>query len=78
MEAAPPEAEADAELVPAGEAVAWTQREEAMMRLALEQAVLAQKAGEVPVGCVFVRPGTTEVIAAGHNLTNETGNVSGG
>lgn len=54
---------------------AWGAREEEMMRLALEQAVLAERAGEVPVGCVFVRPGTREVIASGHNLTNATGNV---
>lgn len=39
--------------------------DEDFMRLALGQAALAQKAGEVPVGAVVVRDG--EVIATGHN-----------
>jgi len=37
------------------------------MRLALEQARLAEEAGEVPIGCVIVLDG--EVIAAAHNQT---------
>lgn len=39
--------------------------DEAFMRLALEQAALAQAAGEVPVGAVVVRDG--QVIGRGHN-----------
>lgn len=39
---------------------------EAYMRMALEQARLAQEAGEVPVGAVMVHGG--KVIAACHNL----------
>jgi len=35
------------------------------MRLALEEARLARRAGEVPVGCVLVRDG--EVVGSGHN-----------
>ena len=46
------------------------------MSLALEQAQLALKAGEVPVGCVFVNEETGEVEAASHNLTNETKNAT--
>lgn len=40
-------------------------REERMMRLALQQANLAQAAGEIPVGAVVARG--DEVIATGHN-----------
>ncbi|MGF1635014.1 MAG: tRNA adenosine(34) deaminase TadA [Phycisphaerae bacterium] len=39
---------------------------ETAMRLALEQAALADAAGEVPVGCVIVRG--DDVVGAGHNL----------
>lgn len=39
--------------------------DEKMMALALEQAQLAQAAGEIPVGAVIARGG--EVIAEGHN-----------
>jgi tRNA-specific adenosine deaminase 2 len=42
--------------------------DERFMRLALAQAELAVAAGEVPVGCVFVRGG--EVIGSGFNATN--------
>jgi len=40
--------------------------DEGFMRLAVEQAALAELAGEVPVGCVLVSDG--EVIASGRNL----------
>ncbi len=39
---------------------------DAWMRLAIEQAVLAQELGEVPVGAVLVKDNT--LIASGHNL----------
>lgn len=42
-----------------------TQRDCAMMRLALEQAQLARAAGEIPVGAVVAQG--DRVIAAGHN-----------
>ena len=42
-----------------------TERDADWMRLALAQADLAAKAGEVPVGAVIVRDG--ELIAQGHN-----------
>lgn len=42
-----------------------TEQDEKFMRLALQQAQLAQAAGEVPVGAVIVRDGA--VIAAAHN-----------
>ena len=34
------------------------------------------ESGEVPVGCVFVHNPTLRVLAASHNLTNQTKNVS--
>jgi deoxycytidylate deaminase len=43
------------------------------MEMAIEQAENALKAGEVPVGCIFVSK-DNEVIATGHNKTNETMN----
>ena len=46
------------------------------MKLALEQAKLAFKADEVPVGCVFVQNTTKQVVAASHNLTNSFKNAS--
>jgi tRNA(adenine34) deaminase len=42
--------------------------DEKWMRLALEQAALAEALGEVPVGAVVVRGG--ELVATGHNLTH--------
>jgi tRNA(adenine34) deaminase len=39
--------------------------EETFMRAALEQAALAEAAGEVPIGAVVVRDG--EIVGAGHN-----------
>lgn len=44
---------------------------EAYMRIALEEARLAQLAGEVPVGAVIVRNG--EVISRAHNERETTG-----
>jgi tRNA(adenine34) deaminase len=41
--------------------------DEAMMRLALDQARMAAAAGETPVGAVVVDPRSGEVIAAAHN-----------
>lgn len=50
-------------------ASAWTQHDEYAMRLALDQALNAQLAGEVPVGAVLVRHGEDgpQVIATGYN-----------
>ena len=45
------------------------------MRLALEEARVAQGLGEVPVGAVVVRGG--EVIARGHNLTQTKNDPAG-
>ena len=47
---------------------ALREADEKWMRLALEQAALAEALGEVPVGAVVVRGG--EVVATGHNLTH--------
>lgn len=44
------------------------------MRIALMQAELAIQAGEVPVGCVFIRDGA--VIGQGYNLTNAQCNAT--
>ncbi|MEG1017174.1 MAG: tRNA adenosine(34) deaminase TadA [Oscillospiraceae bacterium] len=41
------------------------ERDEVFMRLAIEQARLAEKIGEAPVGCVIVHG--DEVVAAGYN-----------
>jgi tRNA(adenine34) deaminase len=40
-------------------------QDEQFMALAIEQAVAAREAGDVPIGCVIVRDG--EIIAAAHN-----------
>ncbi|WP_019959841.1 tRNA adenosine(34) deaminase TadA [Woodsholea maritima] len=42
-------------------------REEMFMRLALDEARLAAKADEAPIGAVIVDPATDEVLARGHN-----------
>ena len=42
--------------------------ENKFMKIALEEAEIAAKEGEMPVGAVIVKDG--EVIAAGHNLRN--------
>jgi tRNA-specific adenosine deaminase 2 len=44
------------------------------MKEALNLAVEALEAGEVPVGCIFVY--NDEVIAKGHNTVNETRNAT--
>jgi len=41
------------------------EHDQSLMRAALQQAHLAQQAGEVPIGCVVVRDG--EIIASAHN-----------
>ncbi|KAG7667831.1 hypothetical protein Ndes2526B_g01768 [Nannochloris sp. 'desiccata'] len=46
--------------------------DEHYMQLALDQAQLAYKAGEVPVGAIIVSP-TGDVIAAAHNVTERDG-----
>ena len=43
------------------------------MKVALEEAKIAHETGEVPVGCVFVDK-HDNIIARGHNRTNETRN----
>ncbi|MBW3654862.1 MAG: nucleoside deaminase, partial [Gemmatimonadetes bacterium] len=47
---------------------ALREADEKWMRLALEQAALAEAVGEVPVGAVVVRGG--QLVATGHNLTH--------
>ena len=46
----------------------------AFMALAIEQAEIALKAGEIPVGCVFVDVNSGVIVAKGSNRTNETRN----
>ena len=46
---------------------AWTDSEQAFMRLALAEAALAAGKGEIPVGAVVVKNG--KVIGRGHNLS---------
>ncbi len=41
---------------------------EQAMAAAIEQARLAERIGEVPIGCVIVHDPTGQIIAAGHNL----------
>jgi tRNA-specific adenosine deaminase 2 len=43
---------------------------------AIEECNNALKAGEVPVGCVFLYLPSKKIIARGHNLTNKTGNAT--
>jgi tRNA(adenine34) deaminase len=47
---------------------ALREADERWMRVALEQAALAEALGEVPVGAVIVRGG--RLVATGHNLTH--------
>ena len=49
---------------------------EEYMQLALEQAKLALKADEIPIGCLIVSPETGEIIAATHNLSQHGGDVT--
>jgi tRNA-specific adenosine deaminase 2 len=37
---------------------------------------LALEQGEVPVGCVFYHKPSKQIIAKGHNLTNDTSNAT--
>jgi tRNA(adenine34) deaminase len=46
------------------------------MKIALEEAELAYKAGEVPVGAIIVSPGG-QVLAKGHNLKETVFNPAG-
>jgi len=46
------------------------QHDDVFMQAALDEAAIAMREGEVPVGCVLVRDG--EVIARGHNLRERT------
>ncbi|KAI5077883.1 hypothetical protein GOP47_0007707 [Adiantum capillus-veneris] len=50
------------------------EKQVALMRLALEQAVEALQRMEVPIGCVIVKDG--KVIASGSNKTNASGNAT--
>mmetsp|Transcript_40481 Transcript_40481/g.89943 ORF Transcript_40481/g.89943 Transcript_40481/m.89943 type:complete len:192 (-) Transcript_40481:595-1170(-) len=50
----------------------WTPEQRSFMLEALREAEAARQRREVPVGCVFVREG--QILARGHNLTNETRN----
>lgn len=45
----------------------FTARDEAYMRIALEEAVYAGNAGDVPVGAVLVQNATGEILARGRN-----------
>ncbi|NSL43495.1 nucleoside deaminase [Streptomyces sp. 8P21H-1] len=45
----------------------------AAMRLALDEAVLAGRGGDVPVGAVVLSPDGTTVLAAGHNEREAAG-----
>ena len=47
--------------------------DEERMRAALEQAYLAQRAGEIPVGAILT-DGEGKILAAAHNRREETGN----
>ncbi|TNV71952.1 hypothetical protein FGO68_gene14842 [Halteria grandinella] len=49
---------------------------EKYMLLALEQAELGLKSGEVPVGCIFLHEPSQTVLARSHNLTNQTKNAT--
>lgn len=45
----------------------FTARDEAYMRIALEEAICAENAGDVPVGAVLVQNATGEILARGRN-----------
>jgi len=63
----PPSGDPSAQANPGNDAGAQEldERDRRFMQMALDQAVLAQSAGEVPVGAVLVRGG--EVLATGYN-----------
>lgn len=44
------------------------------MQIALREAKLALKEGEIPVGCVIVRRKDNKIIATGHNLVQQRKN----
>mmetsp|Transcript_13969 Transcript_13969/g.21142 ORF Transcript_13969/g.21142 Transcript_13969/m.21142 type:complete len:164 (-) Transcript_13969:19-510(-) len=46
------------------------------MDAAFEQANLAFKLNEVPVGCVFVDDRSQSIVACGHNIPNKTNNAT--
>ena len=48
--------------------------DEKYMTLALEEAALAYRAGEIPVGCIIVSDG--QVVGRGHNLTETLQDVT--
>ncbi|MFF9626670.1 tRNA adenosine(34) deaminase TadA [Streptomyces griseosporeus] len=47
------------------------------MRLALDQAALAARGGDVPVGAVVLAPDGTTVLASGHNEREASGDPTG-
>ncbi|GHF72656.1 MULTISPECIES: tRNA adenosine(34) deaminase TadA [Streptomyces] len=47
------------------------------MRLALDQAALAVRGGDVPVGAVVLAPDGTTVLASGHNEREASGDPTG-
>jgi tRNA(adenine34) deaminase len=47
------------------------------MRLALDQAALAVRGGDVPVGAVVLAPDGTTVLATGHNEREASGDPTG-
>ncbi|AWT44189.1 nucleoside deaminase [Streptomyces actuosus] len=49
----------------------------AAMRLALDQAALAVRGGDVPVGAVVLAPDGTTVLASGHNEREASGDPTG-
>ena len=46
---------------------AFTNRDNAFMRLAIEEARLAEEAGDIPVGAVLVEDASGRILARGHN-----------
>ena len=55
----------------------FTERDNAFMRLAIEQARLAEEAGDIPVGAVLVDDASGQVIAKGHNTRELAQNALG-
>ena len=44
------------------------------MDIAFDEAMIAFREREVPIGCVFVKDGA--IVSRGHNFTNQTGNAT--